>query len=300
MAGNALLGSIGWFLQQAHTDALTATWARSAFGLLGLTLWLLWRRQLGQLRLTRQSAPGVLAAGALMVLAWALFFAAIPATSTGMAVVLFHIQPLWLLLWSALRGQERIPRQRVAAVLLALLGLVLATGVLAPLWSGAAGAQPAGYWLGVGLCLLGALCTAAVTLLAQHVQRHQPVAAPALAWWQCLLGSVLLWAWPVQHGWPEGGSWLWLASLGLVHTALAYTLIYVGMARLPTSRVALLQYLYPAVALAADWLLLGQRLHGVQLAGLALIALAVGWAEWRSAPKQALEQSTGAQSAIKR
>lgn len=132
------------------------------------------------------------------------------------------------------------------------------------------------------------------------MQRHQPVAAPALAWWQCLLGSVLLWAWPVQHGWPEGGSWLWLASLGLVHTALAYTLIYVGMARLPTSRVALLQYLYPAVALAADWLLLGQRLHGVQLAGLALIALAVGWAEWRSAPKQALEQFTCAQSAIKK
>jgi len=42
--GNALLGSIGLFLHQAQAGALTATWARSAFGLLGLTLWLLWRR----------------------------------------------------------------------------------------------------------------------------------------------------------------------------------------------------------------------------------------------------------------
>jgi len=44
LSGNALLGSIGLFLHQAQAGALTATWARSAFGLLGLTLWLLWRR----------------------------------------------------------------------------------------------------------------------------------------------------------------------------------------------------------------------------------------------------------------
>lgn len=251
--GNALLGSIGLFLHQAQAGALTATWARSALGLLGLTLWLLWRRQGGQLRLTRQTAPGMLAAGSLMVLAWVLFFAAIPATSTGMAVVLFHVQPLWLLLWSALRGQERISRQRVAAVLLALLGLVLATGTLSALWQDQAHATRPTYLLGVALCLLGALCTAAVTLIAQGLQRHQPVTASTLAWWQCLLGTVLLWVWPLQHGWPaSGASWLWLAGLGLAHTALAYMLIYAGMARLPTSRVALLQYLYPAVALLIE------------------------------------------------
>ena len=261
--GNALLGSIGLFLHQAQAGALTASWARSAFGLLGLTLWLLWRRQGTQLRLTRQTAPGVLAAGSLMVLAWVLFFAAIPATSTGMAVVLFHVQPLWLLLWSAMRGQERISHQRVAAVLLALLGLVLATGTLSALWQDQANAPHPAYLLGVALCLLGALCTAAVTLIAQGLQRHQPVNASTLAWWQCLLGTVLLWVWPLQHGWPaSGASWLWLAALGLVHTALAYMLIYAGMARLPTSRVALLQYLYPAVALLIDGLLLGQRLNG--------------------------------------
>ncbi|BBL24351.1 hypothetical protein CT3_18060 [Comamonas terrigena NBRC 13299] len=212
--GNALLGSIGLFLHQAQAGALTATWARSAFGLLGLTLWLLWRRQGGQLRLTRQTAPGVLAAGSLMVLAWVLFFAAIPATSTGMAVVLFHVQPLWL---------------------------VLATGTLSALWQDQAHATRPAYLLGVALCLLGALCTAAVTLIAQGLQRHQPVTASTLAWWQCLLGTVLLWVWPLQHGWPASGtSWLWLAGLGLAHTALAYMLIYAGMARLPTSRVALL------------------------------------------------------------
>lgn len=188
-----------------------------------------------------------------MVLAWVLFFAAIPATSTGMAVVLFHVQPLWLLLWSALRGQERISRQRVAAVLLALLGLVLATGTLSALWQDQAHATRPTYLLGVALCLLGALCTAAVTLIAQGLQRHQPVTASTLAWWQCLLGTVLLWVWPLQHGWPaSGASWLWLAGLGLAHTALAYMLIYAGMARLPTSRVALLQYLYPAVALLIE------------------------------------------------
>jgi drug/metabolite transporter (DMT)-like permease len=60
---------------------------------------------------------------------------------------------------------------------------------------------------------------------------------------------------------------------------LAYTLIYGGMARLNTGRVALLQFVYPAVAILIDQLYFGQRLSGLQLAGIAIIAAAIGFAE---------------------
>jgi hypothetical protein len=111
-----------------------------------------------------------------------------------MAVVLFHVQPLWLLLWSALPGQERISSQRVAAVLLALLGLVLATGTLSALWQDQAHATRPTYLLGVALCLLGALCTAAVTLIAQGcsgTSRSPPAPWPggSACWAPCCCGS---------------------------------------------------------------------------------------------------------------
>lgn len=280
--GSVILGTIGIFVHEAGTDPLTATWFRCAFGLLGLTLWIGWRRQLGHLRLSRATWRGVLTAGVLMVLGWGLFFAAIERTSAGVATVLFHMQPLWVLLLGAWYLKEAVARRRIVSVGIAMLGLILATGVLERLSPFGAG-QPsqAGYWLGVGFCLFGAFCTAWVTIIARQL-RHMP--AGILAWWQCVVGTLALLAWPTLNGWPEwGASWVWLSSLGLIHTGLAYALLYAGMARLSSDRIAVYQFLYPAVAILIDWLAYGQRLGTLQLIGVAIMVVAI-WSTER-APK---------------
>lgn len=71
---------------------------------------------------------------------------------------------------------------------------------------------------------------------------------------------------------------MWLAGLGLVHTALAYTLMYAGMGRLPTARVAVLQFAYPVVAVVIDAVYLGEPLRPLQTIGVAVMlgAMAVG------------------------
>ncbi|BEU68258.1 hypothetical protein MAFF301069_28130 [Ralstonia pseudosolanacearum] len=129
LLGNMLLGTIGVFVHQANAGPLTATWFRCAFGLLGLTLWVLLRQQTGFLRLTRATGPWILSAGLLMVLGWGLFFTAIERTSAGVAIVLFHIQPLWVLVLGAWWLKEPISRRRIGSVCAAMLGLVLATGI---------------------------------------------------------------------------------------------------------------------------------------------------------------------------
>ena len=86
-----------------------------------------------------------------------------------------------------------------------------------------------------------------------------------------------------SHGLPAwGAAWAWLAGLGAIHTGLAYVLLYAGMSRLATSRVAVLQFVYPAVAILMDWLVYGRVLGPVQLLGVALMALAL-WSVRRSA-----------------
>ncbi|SAK96566.1 integral membrane protein [Caballeronia hypogeia] len=274
LLGCALLGTIGVFLHEANTDPLTATWFRCAFGLLGMTAWVSARGHARSLRLTRATATWVLAASTLMVLSWALFFSAVERVSTGVAIVLFHVQPMWVLVLGALWLKEPIGKQRFGAVLVAMTGLALATGIVEHASSGAL--DPA-YWLGVAACLAGSLCMACVTIVAR---RLHALPAGVLAWWQCALGTLALLVWPMQHGWPAWGmSWAWLAGLGLIHTGLAYTLMYVGMARLATGRVAVLQFVYPAVAIVIDWLVFGQRLSTLQLAGIALMSVAIGFAE---------------------
>ncbi|MFE1570582.1 hypothetical protein ACFIQG_02015 [Comamonas odontotermitis] len=44
LLGCMLLGTVGVFVQEAHAAPITATWFRCAFGLLGLTAWMAWRR----------------------------------------------------------------------------------------------------------------------------------------------------------------------------------------------------------------------------------------------------------------
>lgn len=245
--GCALLGTIGMFLHEAKADPLTATWFRCAFGLLGLTVWVVLRGHTRALRLTRTTGPWIITAASLMVLSWGLFFGAVERTSAGVAIVLFHVQPMWVLMLASLWLKESIGRQRVASVAVAMIGLVLATGIVE---HSANGTLQPGYWSGVAACIAGSFCMACVTLIAKRL-RAMP--SGILAWWQCAIGTLVLWVWPMQHGWPAWGmSWAWLAGLGLIHTGLAYTLMYIGMARLDTGRIAVLQFVYPAVAIVID------------------------------------------------
>ncbi|WP_321801610.1 DMT family transporter [Caballeronia sp. J97] len=274
LLGCALLGTIGVFLHEARADPLTATWFRCAFGLLGMSVWVILRRQTRALRVTRAHFPWVLAAGMLMVLSWALFFGAVQRMSAGVAIVLFHVQPMWVLLFASLWLKEAIGARRIVSVSIAMGGLVLATGIVEH--TAGASSQP-GYWMSVAACLAGSLCMAGVTLIAKRL-RELP--AGVLAWWQCAIGTVLLCVWPMQQGWPAWGmSWAWLAGLGLIHTGVAYTLMYAGMARLDTARVAVFQFVYPAVAIVIDWLAFDQRLSGMQMAGIASMSVAIWFAE---------------------
>ena len=51
------------------------------------------------------------------------------------------------------------------------------------------------------------------------------------------------------------------------------------MARLNTDRIAVYQFIYPAVAIVIDWLVYGQHLGPLQLGGIAIMAMAIGYAE---------------------
>ena len=248
VAGGALLGTLGVFLEEAGQPALTAVWFRCAFGLLALLAWGAATRRLGELRLRGRMLGAALLAGVLVVFNWASFFAAIDRLSIGVATVVVHVQPIWVMLLGAWWWHERISPRQALAVPAALLGLALASGVLG---DGAAAPGRAA-WVGLALCLVGSFSNALVTLLA---------------------------AWPWRQGGPAPGpAWGWLAGLGVLHTGLAYVLMYAGMARLPTARIAVLQFVYPLAAVLVDLAVYGRALSPWQWTGVVVMGLALGWA----------------------
>jgi drug/metabolite transporter (DMT)-like permease len=276
VAGGVLLGTLGVFVEEAGASPLTAVWFRCTFGLLAMLAWGAATRRLGELRLRGRMLAAAMVAGVLVVFNWASFFAAIERTSIGVATVVVHVQPIWVLLLGAWWWRERISPRQAVAVVVALVGLALASGV----FDEGATTIDDDYLIGLLLCLAGSLSYAVVTLLAKAAQG---VGSYAFTSWQCGVGAVLLAWWPWLNGWPPAGpAWGWLVGLGVLHTGLAYVLLYAGMARLPTARIAVLQFVYPGAAVLVDWIVYGRTLSPLQTAGVLLMGLAL-WSANRPA-----------------
>lgn len=273
IAGGVLLGTIGVFVEEAGQHPLVTVWFRCAFGALALLAWCLATGRGRELLLSGKARWVACATGVLMVMNWAMFFAAIPRTSIGVATVVFHIQPIWVIVIGALFLREAVSRTQWLATLAALGGLVLTTGLLDGTATAASHSDSGSYLAGVLLCLGGSLCYAGVTLLANTQKAISPF---AMAMWQCLVGTVALaWA-PWVLGWPPlGAAWGWLLGLGVLHTGLAYVVLFAGMSRLGLGRIAVLQFVYPLTAVLVDWAVYGRTLNAVQLAGVALMAAAL-------------------------
>jgi drug/metabolite transporter (DMT)-like permease len=271
VAGGLLLGTIGVFFVEAGADPLTAVWFRCAFGALTLLVWAALTGSLQTLRLQRAGAPAALVSGVLMLLNWVLFFEAVSRTSIGVATVVFHVQPVWVMALAAWCWGERITRRQLVAVAAALAGLALATGAFDQVSTAAA--LDDRYLVGIAICLAASLSYAGVTMIAKSTRTLTPL---AMSFWQCAIGSIALAAWPLWHGLPAAGlGWGWLVGLGVVHTGLAYVVLYAGMTRLPAGRIALLQFVYPVTALVVDGLVYGHRPGPLQLVGVAVMGIAL-------------------------
>jgi drug/metabolite transporter (DMT)-like permease len=272
IASGLLFGTVGVFVEEAGQHPLTTVWFRCAFGAVVLLLWCWVSGGLLQLRLQGSAWRLVFITGCLVVLMWSLFFAAILRTSIAVATVVLHFQPLLVMTFGAWWLREKVTALQWGMSLLALLGLVLATGLL----NGANTTEvnASSYLVGILLCLGGALAYAIVTMIAKTNRSVTPV---ALVTWQCIVGTVLLAWWPWFHGWPaQASSVSWLAGIGVIHTGLAYVLVYTGMAKLSTGKIAALQFVYPATAVLVDWLVYGRTLSALQLLGVAAMVVAIG------------------------
>lgn len=266
----ALSGTIGLLVVESGLPALWVVWLRCVFGGLGLAAWVLWSRQ--WLAPTRREWGWLAVGGVALVCNWVGLFSAYRYSSIAVATVVYHVQPFVLLVLAALFQGEALPVKKLPWLGLALMGVVLSSGLdVAHVGSHASSTA----WPGVALALGAASLYAVATLATQRLRRLAPA---QIAMLQMGLGVGVLAA-PV---WLWGGAavfspqaWGAVLVLGLVHTACMYTLMYAAFQRLSSQAIAGLSFIYPVVALLVDLLWFGTRPTLAQWAGMALILGAV-------------------------
>ncbi|MFZ6680113.1 DMT family transporter [Undibacterium sp. Tian12W] len=271
IAAMLMLATLGIFIHEAGLDAVTTVFFRCLFASIALALYCTYKGMFVVANFSRKNLGLAVFGGVLMVVNWVTFFAAIQRIGISVTTIVFHVQPFIVLLLGAVLFREKIAANKLAWICLGFAGLVLACGLQI------GGMQLSGqmseqYLLGLLLTLTGACAYAGVTLTTRAM-RNMPAHLIALI--HCLVGLVLL-AGLVTI--PVDGirmqQWAWLAGLGLMPTALAYVLIYGALPKMPTTAIAVLTFIYPATALGMDYLVYGQHIRLLQLAGLILIVLA--------------------------
>ncbi|TDP96719.1 EamA family transporter [Labedaea rhizosphaerae] len=198
-----------------------------------------------------------------------LFFVAVSRVPVGVAMVLVNAAPVLVALWVRVVRRTRLPGLVWVGIGLALAGLAL----VAELWH-----VDRLDLLGVAAGLASAVCSAGYFLLGEHsAGRHDSfgVTAAGLA-----IGAVVVFAvspvWTLQGppavlGGLQFPAWLAVLVLAVFGTAVPYLVGLHALRALTSTRASVLALVEPLVAAGLAWLLLGQSLGPVQLAGAATL-----------------------------
>ncbi|AKM32504.1 hypothetical protein AB870_04410 [Pandoraea faecigallinarum] len=213
------------------------------------------------------AAGRLIVAGVLLAVHWLAFFLAIKAGGVAVGTLGFACFPAFVILLEWPLRRERPSWGDMGVIALVCLGLALVT----PAFDWQAGATLGLAW-GV---LSGAIY--AVIALSNRVLGAQ--ASPLQAsWWQCLGILVVLgpFAWREAFALPAA-QWGWLACLGIVCTALAYTLFIHALRSVKASQAAVVIALEPVYAIAFAWVLFGTAPTLKMAIGGVCIVGAVAW-----------------------
>jgi drug/metabolite transporter (DMT)-like permease len=220
---------------------------------------------------------GTTALAGLLLPAWGngLVTIAQQKVASGLAALLIASVPMWIVVLRALTG-DRPRRATVAGVGLGVVGLALL--LLAGPAAGSGGVFGNAWW-GPWLVLLAAVGWACGTFATTRMPA--PANPFALAAGQMLIGGVILLAGSLLAGdRPDLGSvgpsawWAW-GYMAVVVSLAAFSAYAYALAALPVSTVATYAYVNPVIAVLLGVLVAGERFSAGQLAGGAVVLLAV-------------------------
>jgi drug/metabolite transporter (DMT)-like permease len=226
------------------------------------------------LRADRRLLPGLAVLGVLgMAAVQASFFLAIDRLEIGPALTIQYLAPLLLLVWLRVVHGRRIAASLWGAVALSLAGCFLVVR-----------AYDAGDLDAVGLlAALASMVTFAINMVGSERAGHhlEPVTTLfwvfgfATAFWTL---ATPWWSFP----WDGLGS-LENAAFGLAlivaGTLVPFICIVASLRHIPAPRAAVVATLEPALAGVFAWIVLGEELAAVQIAGGAVVITAVAWVQ---------------------
>lgn len=252
-------------------DPLILSQSRATFSFVVLLFALVMLRGWKRLRLPAADIGRMFVLGVLGVAASNyLYYLAIQRTNVATAIILQYTAPVWVLLYTVARGLQKPTAQRIAAVGLALTGIVLVIGIFS---SG-----------GLRLDAIGVMAAlaAAFSFAFYNVGGHS-ILARYDRWTVLLyviLSASLFWIvvnppWKVAAAHYSGGQWLFLLVFSLVSVLAPFSFYFAGLQHLEPTRAIVVSCLEPVFSIVMAAVVLGELMRPLQMIGIILVLVAI-------------------------
>ncbi|MDI1240194.1 MAG: DMT family transporter [Polaromonas sp.] len=228
------------------------------------------------LRFTARNKRILPVIGLLIAVQSLCLYSAVARLPVALALLAFNTYPIWTALWDWLLYRRAPERALLLAMPVILIGLALALDVL----GAASGLGAAGQWGRIGTGVAFALAAAATFGVALVLTQHEAGDVDGRVRTLTTMSMVGLFALAgvaVQGGFhlPQAAiGWWGLAALTFLY-GTAFTIMFTVLPKLGVVGNSAIMNVEPVFALVLAWLILGQAIAPVQVAGALLVVGAV-------------------------
>ena len=254
-------------------NPLILSQSRVTFSLVVLLPVMLARRGVSALRVPGRDLVWFFLLGILGVAASNYFYyLAIQRTNVATAIIVQYTAPIWVLLYTAVRGARRPSLLRTASVGLAVVGCALAVGF------GGAG----GFHMNMDLVGVTAALLAAFAFAFYNVGGHSVLARydrwKVLLW--VLLAASIFWIfvnppWKIVAAHYGRAQWGFMLVFSLVSVLAPFYFYLAGLQHLEPTRAIVASCLEPVFSILIAALVLGELLRSMQTVGIVLVLVAI-------------------------
>lgn len=268
-----VFGTIGLFRRNIDLPSSFIACCRGIVGAVFLFLYAFLRHKKIAWDQLKKHVILLLVSGIAMGFNWIFLFEAYRYTTVAIATLCYYMEPIILILASPVVLHEKLTTKRVSAVIVAVAGMVLVSGVIGN------SSLSSESFKGIVFGLIAAILYATVVLINKKIPDTNSYDRTMM---QLFLAGVTLIPYVLLTENPaslhaDTASMILLAVVCLVHTGLAYVLFFGSMDHLPAHTIAVLGYIDPVTATLLSALLLKEPMNIWQIIGAVMILLAAAF-----------------------
>ena len=277
VASMLIFGTIGLFRRYIPCSSAFLAFVRGILGgLLLLAFTRINKMSTGE-KLPRQTVTWLAVSGAVIGINWMLLFEAYNHTTVAVATLCYYMQPTIVMLVSPLLFREKLTKRKAICAVIAVIGMVLVSGVTE------GGGNGAGNLKGVLLGLGAAVCYASVIIMNKKITGVDAYRKTTI---QLLCAGLVMVPYMLLTGGIDGAGFnttavILLLVVGVIHTGFAYVLYFGSMDGLKAQSIAMLSYIDPVTALLLSALVLREPLSTAGVIGAIMILFSAVFAEKR-------------------